>query len=79
MLIFILAVVLVTGPLGVTVGAGVTTVDFLEVPGVDVNAAGPVLVRMDEARNRLIIANTLTSSLSVFDCGTKTLQSRTPL
>ena len=45
----------------------VTTVDFLKSVGVDVNAAGPCLLVMDESRNRLVAANTLTSSLSVID------------
>ncbi len=48
----------------------VTTVDLLGDAGMSVNAAGPILVRIDEARNRLIVANTLTSSLSIVDCGT---------
>ncbi|UCG51294.1 MAG: hypothetical protein JSW58_14030 [Candidatus Latescibacterota bacterium] len=46
----------------------VQTIDFLSVPGVSVNAAGPVLVQLDETRNRLIAANTLTSSISIVDC-----------
>jgi DNA-binding beta-propeller fold protein YncE len=48
--------------------AAVTSVDFLESRGVTVNAAGPLLVQMDESRNRLIVANTLTSSMSIVDC-----------
>jgi DNA-binding beta-propeller fold protein YncE len=48
----------------------VKTVDFLDEAALEVNAAGPVLLLMDEARNRLIAANTLTSSLSVIDCAT---------
>ncbi len=51
----------------------VTTVDFLKEMGVTVNAAGPLLVQMDNERNRLFVANTLTSSLSVIDCGTNTV------
>jgi len=74
MIVFMLILALVTGPLCSAAGAGVTTVDFLEVAGVDVNAAGPVLVQMDSARNRLIVANTLTSSLSVIDCGNKSVR-----
>lgn len=50
----------------------VRTVDFLETRGFSVNGAGPVLVRMDEARNRLIVANTLSSSVTVIDCETGT-------
>ncbi|UCH84684.1 MAG: hypothetical protein JSW50_03040 [Candidatus Latescibacterota bacterium] len=46
------------------------TIDFLEVPDVDINAAGPLLVQMDVERNRLIVANTLSSSLTLIDCST---------
>jgi DNA-binding beta-propeller fold protein YncE len=49
-------------------GAAVTTVDFLEERGTAVNAAGPLLVQMDVDRNRLIVANTLTSAVSIIDC-----------
>ena len=55
-------------------GVSVRTVDFLAGRRLSVNAAGPVLVRMDEARNRLIVANTLTSSISIIDCGTQAVQ-----
>jgi DNA-binding beta-propeller fold protein YncE len=72
MLAFVMIVMVAAGSLFTTAQAGVTTVDFLEVVGVDVNAAGPILVRMDEVHNRLIVANTLTSSLSVIDCGART-------
>ncbi|MGD8413130.1 MAG: hypothetical protein PVF33_02790 [Candidatus Latescibacterota bacterium] len=73
MVVFILILALTAGPLRAAT-AGVTTVDFLDAVGVDVNAAGPVLVRMDEGRNRLIVANTLTSSISIVDCGAKTVR-----
>jgi YVTN family beta-propeller protein len=46
----------------------VDTIDFLKIPGVNVNAAGPLLVRMDARRNRLLVANTLSSSFTVIDC-----------
>jgi DNA-binding beta-propeller fold protein YncE len=46
----------------------VTTIDFLEVAGLSINAAGPVMVMMDPGRGRLIAANTLSSSLTVIDC-----------
>lgn len=46
-------------------GAEVTTVDFLAESGLYVNAAGPVMVLIDEERGRLIAANTLSSSLTV--------------
>ncbi|UCF05157.1 MAG: hypothetical protein JSV33_14760 [bacterium] len=45
----------------------VTTVDLIAGTGVGVNAAGPLLVQMDNERNRLIVANTLTSSLTLID------------
>jgi DNA-binding beta-propeller fold protein YncE len=46
----------------------VRTVDLLAAAGVQFNGAGPLLVRMDEGRNRLVLANTLTSSVSLIDC-----------
>jgi DNA-binding beta-propeller fold protein YncE len=46
----------------------VTTIDFLKEAGLAVNGAGPVLVRMDAIRDRLIVANTLSSSISFIDC-----------
>lgn len=49
----------------------VTKVDFLEIPDVSINAAGPLLVQVDAGRNRLLIANTLSSSMSVVDCATR--------
>ncbi len=45
----------------------VKTIDFLEHPGVTVNAAGPLWVQTDAERNRIIVANTLTSSFSIID------------
>ncbi len=51
-------------------GITVRTVDFLAGQRLSVNAAGPVLIKMDETRNRLIAANTLTSSLTIVDCAT---------
>ncbi len=48
--------------------APVTKVDLLAPLGLTVNAAGPLLVRMDEGRNRLVVANTLSSSLTLIDC-----------
>lgn len=52
----------------------VRTVDFLAGQRLSVNAAGPVLLKMDEARNRLIAANTLTSSVTIIDCATGAAQ-----
>lgn len=48
----------------------VSTVDLLAPIGLRFNAAGPVLVKMDEDRHRLVVANTLSSSLSVIECST---------
>ena len=52
----------------------VRTVDFLEVPDVSVNAAGPLLVEIDESRNRLVVANTLSSSMSLIDCSDRRVE-----
>jgi hypothetical protein len=46
----------------------VETIDLLDTVNLDVNAAGPFLLRMDNMRSRLIAANTLTSSLTVINC-----------
>jgi hypothetical protein len=42
-------------------------VDFLARHGLKVNAAGPLLVTMDKTRNRIILVNTNTSSISLID------------
>jgi DNA-binding beta-propeller fold protein YncE len=47
------------------------TVDLLAPLGLQVNAAGPLLVRIDPARGRLVVANTLSSSLTLIDCRTR--------
>jgi DNA-binding beta-propeller fold protein YncE len=59
----------VTGS-GATKGAPVrvTTVDFLSCAGVTANGAGPLLMQADAFRNRLILANTISSSVSIIDC-----------
>ncbi len=49
-------------------GTEAATIDFLADSGLNINAAGPVIVMMDEERGRLIAANTLTSSLTVISC-----------
>jgi DNA-binding beta-propeller fold protein YncE len=51
-------------------GSSVTEIDFLEKSGLEFNGAGPLLVQVDEARNRLVTVNTLSSSVSVIDCAT---------
>jgi YVTN family beta-propeller protein len=48
----------------------VTEIDFLDKSGLQFNGAGPLLMQVDEARNRLVTANTLSSSVSVIDCAT---------
>ncbi|MCW8984009.1 MAG: hypothetical protein OQK55_01600 [Thermoanaerobaculales bacterium] len=48
----------------------VTEIGFLEESGLQFNGAGPLLIEVDEARNRLVSANTLSSSVSVIDCAT---------
>lgn len=45
----------------------VTAVDLAELAGFEINAAGPVLVKTDAARNRVVGANALSSSLTVYD------------
>lgn len=52
-------------------GADPLTVDLLAPLGLQVNAAGPLLVRLDPARNRLVVANTLSSSVTLIDCRTR--------
>jgi DNA-binding beta-propeller fold protein YncE len=54
--------------------AEVKRVDFLAGIGLQVNGAGPLLVRMDPARNRLVVANTLTSSVSLIDCRSRSVR-----
>ncbi|MFH1756150.1 MAG: hypothetical protein ABIA59_10675 [Candidatus Latescibacterota bacterium] len=54
-------------PVLVRAEIAVQTIDFLEHIGVTVNAAGPLWVRTDAERNHIIVANTLTSSLSIID------------
>jgi DNA-binding beta-propeller fold protein YncE len=51
-------------------GYSVTEIDFLEKSGLEFNGAGPLLMQVDETRNRLVTANTLSSSVSVIDCET---------
>ena len=46
----------------------VQTVDFLSLPGVSINAAGPVLVKLDTDRGRLVVAHTLSSAVSFITC-----------
>ena len=52
----------------------VKKVDLLAGVGLQVNAAGPLLVRLDPQRDRLAVANTLTSSLTLIDCRSRSLR-----
>jgi sugar lactone lactonase YvrE len=52
--------------------ADVTTVDLIA--PMRVNAAGPFLLRVDEARNRLVAANTLSSSITIIDCSDESVR-----
>ena len=45
----------------------VKIVDFIKSGGLNYNAAGPVIVKADEKRNRVVAANTLSSSISIID------------
>ncbi|MEI6613346.1 MAG: hypothetical protein WCL37_00470 [Chrysiogenales bacterium] len=48
-------------------------VDFLAAVGLQVNGAGPLLLRLDLERNRLALANTMTSSLTMVDCADRSV------
>ena len=64
----LVAVALLVGTLGVAAAdATVTTFDLARRAGFEINAAGPILVQADPARNRVIAANSLSSSLTVID------------
>jgi len=52
----------------------VTAIDFLKAANLSINGAGPFLVKMDSFRNRLIAANTLSSSVSIIDCGNHSVE-----
>ena len=68
---FVLAVVLIAGQAAES--ARVARIDLLEGSGLEVNGAGPVLVAMDAPRGRLVVANTLSSSISLVDCESGTV------
>jgi DNA-binding beta-propeller fold protein YncE len=56
--------------LAFTSGYTVRTVDFLSNLHLSVNGAGPLLVKADPDRNRVILVHTLTSSVSIIDGAT---------
>lgn len=64
---FFLVVVLLNLTAPAWSDVSVTTIDFLDRVNVDVNAAGPLFVQVDTDRNRIIAANTLSSSISIVD------------
>ncbi|MBN2433303.1 MAG: hypothetical protein JXQ27_17665 [Acidobacteria bacterium] len=45
----------------------VKIIDLLQIQGVEVNGAGPLLVREDPARQRVVLINTYTSAVSLID------------
>jgi len=57
----------VTMSLSLMAGYQVKTIDLLNIHGLKINGAGPLLVREDPARNRVILVNTYTSSISIID------------
>ena len=66
--IALLALLLIAAPAFAEIE--VTRIDMLAAESFDVNAAGPVLVRMDAPRGRIVAANANSSSLSIVDCAT---------
>jgi YVTN family beta-propeller protein len=48
----------------------VTTYDLLRTAGLEVNAAGPMLVKADPARNRIVVVNAISSSLTIINGAT---------
>jgi YVTN family beta-propeller protein len=62
--IFIMALALASG---VRADLKVQKIDFPREAGLPSNAAGPVLVRWDAAHDRLIVAHTLSSAVSIID------------
>lgn len=70
-MIFALAVMLVAGQ--AAGGVSVMKIDLLEGTGFEVNGAGPLLVAMDATRGRLVVANTLSSSVSLVECESGTV------
>lgn len=69
--LFIIVAIISAGLAASAAVRGEVTVDFLKCLGIDVNAAGPFIVKMDLPRNRLVVANTLSSSVTLIDCETE--------
>jgi DNA-binding beta-propeller fold protein YncE len=55
------------GTMGLTAGIRTQKVDFLRALGFAVNGAGPLLVKTDVPRNRIVLVHTCTSSVSIID------------
>ncbi len=66
----VILILLLAAPCLSTAQYRITTYDFIEMVGLEYNAAGPFLIKTDTARNRVITANTLTSNVSVIDGAT---------
>ena len=52
---------------GMPAGIRIQKVDFLQPLGLTVNGAGPLLVKTDVPRNRIVFVHTYTSSVSIID------------
>ncbi|NIO02212.1 MAG: hypothetical protein GTO42_08725 [Candidatus Latescibacteria bacterium] len=66
-LLFLPVLIVLIGAATAKADISVKTIDFLKIHDISINAAGPLLVQMDNERNRLIVANTLSSSLSIIN------------
>lgn len=70
MRVFLLAVLLVWVSQFLHSRTDVIEVDFLKDLDLKVNGAGPLLIKTDPERNRVLLVNTITSSVSVIDSDT---------
>jgi len=61
-------------PFSLSGNTKVIEVDFLKYYHLDYNGAGPLLVKSDSQRNRIILVNTYTSSISVIDGKNNTVE-----
>ncbi len=60
-ILFVIPVIFLNG------NTGVQTVDFLALKGLKTNGAGPLLTMADNSRNRVVLVNTNTSSVSIIE------------
>lgn len=58
---------LTIGFMGLSAQGKITEIDFLKSLDLKTNAAGPVLIRVDNERNRILCANANSSSISIID------------